>query len=739
MRKFRANYLGALVLLGVAASAATSIEPAEMHVKDDSRDVAIEDLLQRRVIGGMNGIGLSISPDKRYVAYEMHRADVARDTYNVAWFVTETHPGGATVFVGDGGDPLLFRPRDDDGTTNGEWLSEVPVWSVNSQWIFYRRRVAGETQIWRSGRDGRIQERLTNNPADVESFVLSADGGRIFFGTDVTRVQLRDQTSSDYANGQLFNMSISWSTLRGAQIRPRYQQLGGKPLIWVYDLRAVKERRATERELVEYQQLTAHLEPYTRAVKQPLSRRSEAKVVARAKDGSSIAWLAPIDREKQGLLVPVQIFASEDEKAGVPLTCGSAACTGMIEYSAIRMSTLSGGLWWSEDGREIFFIKREGANYGRVALYAWHLRNNHIRKVMESTDAISNCQQGTGYAICLVESPTRPRSVVAISLTNGSMVTLYDPNPEFDKLRFGKVARLEWEDKSGNATFGYLIKPPDYDPARRYPLVVIGYRASMVLSGGTGEEYPAHLFAQEGLAVLVYDTPDPWDIFATSGNALEAGLRMWDKDLFDATAAVSLIEAAVDRLDKEGLVDPRRVGITGFSTGASQASYALVNSRRFAAAAVSGVPWNRIGYYLSGGGSSFRSILRKMGFGPAGTRDDRSWRALSIGMNAESIDTPLLINASDNEYHPAMEAVVALHEAGKPVEMYVYADEYHVKWHPAHRATIWSRNIDWFKFWLQNLKDQRRSSDEQYLRWQALKKLAAPSASGHDSAIRLHE
>jgi hypothetical protein len=52
--------------------------------------------------------------------------------------------------------------------------------------------------------------------------------------------------------------------------------------------------------------------------------------------------------------------------------------------------------------------------------------------------------------------------------------------------------------------------------------------------------------------------------------------------------------------------------------------------------------------------------------------------------------------------------------------MYVFADEYHVKWHPAHRLAIYERAIDWFDFWLNGREDPAPAKREQYSRWRAL-------------------
>src|SRR3546814_10333253 len=55
--------------------------------------------------------------------------------------------------------------------------------------------------------------------------------------------------------------------------------------------------------------------------------------------------------------------------------------------------------------------------------------------------------------------------------------------------------------------------------------------------------------------------------------------------------------------------------------------------------------------------------------------------------------------------------------------MYVFPGELHNKWQPAHRLAVYTRNIDWFDFWLRGYVDPDPSKSEQYERWRALRAL----------------
>src|SRR5262249_37786641 len=146
------------------------------------------DIMELRVIGGQSGTGLSVSPDGRWVAFEIHQAKLESDSYRSAWYIASTSNVRQATNVGDAGDPILFQQVDpNNGLNTGAWVPDKAVWSADSRRIFYRRRAEGQTQIWTSTRDGSEQVRLTDCPADVDRIVASDDRSRLFFETGIAR------------------------------------------------------------------------------------------------------------------------------------------------------------------------------------------------------------------------------------------------------------------------------------------------------------------------------------------------------------------------------------------------------------------------------------------------------------------------------------------------------------------------------------------------------------------------
>lgn len=93
----------------------------------------------------------------------------------------------------------------------------------------------------------------------------------------------------------------------------------------------------------------------------------------------------------------------------------------------------------------------------------------------------------------------------------------------------------------------------------------------------------------------------------------------------------------------------------------------------------------------------------------------------SVGLNADRVDAPLLINVSDEELLGSVENVARLKDANKPVEMYVYPGEHHIKWRPEHRLAVYRRNIQWLNFWLLDEEVDEPIDPDQYSRWRKMR------------------
>ena len=75
----------------------------------------------------------------------------------------------------------------------------------------------------------------------------------------------------------------------------------------------------------------------------------------------------------------------------------------------------------------------------------------------------------------------------------------------------------------------------------------------------------------------------------------------------------------------------------------------------------------------------------------------------------------------ESEVRNLVELNTKLRLAGKPAELFAFADEIHIKYPPAHKRAVYERNLDWYRFWLKGEEDPGSSKVDQYRRWRALR------------------
>lgn len=632
--------------------------------RESPRSITIADLMALRDFKGM-----SISPDGKSVAYVVTQAIVETNSYGSALFVIGTEKGSVARNLGSAG-PARWD-------VYGQ-LDVAPQWSPDSRYVSYLLKEGGTWQIWRWLRPGGAAQQLTHNKLDVQDYRWSPQGNKIFFTT--TEPPNVDEARKRAESGIVWDGSIAAS--RGRPIMQWViEGLPKKNQLWVYDLLEKRERNATADEELAYKKLQQ------RPAGIPATRSF------RISPNGDVAYIAVVQDPKEYFYYAWRIYLKRKDEPAVPLTPLS---TNYIQ-----------DFWWSNDGREIYFVQRVGV---RAALYTMPSAGGTAREIVKTDDQIHSCSFDDQrlLTVCIRENPTRPPELALINPRDGEIRTLAEINPEFQNIALSPPTRLEWTNKYSVTTYAYLVKPINYDPQKRYPLIVTTYRSGGFLRGATGDEYPIQVFAANGFVVLDFDAaPLPVD------SDFKTNMLRWYSPL-------ASFQSVFEMLDKMALVDPARRGLSGLSYGADIAEFAISHSNLFQAAITSGASGrDPLFYYLSGNSGSklFAGWIGGWPEGPAAP----NWEELSPALNASKVTAALLINAPDREYIGGLQFYTALKEYRKPVEMVVYPDEGHLKSQPKHRAAIYERNVDWFNFWLQDREDPDPRKKDQYIRWRALR------------------
>jgi dipeptidyl aminopeptidase/acylaminoacyl peptidase len=265
----------------------------------------------------------------------------------------------------------------------------------------------------------------------------------------------------------------------------------------------------------------------------------------------------------------------------------------------------------------------------------------------------------------------------------------------------------------------------NYEPGRKYPLVVTTYRTREFPRGASGDENPIQVYAAHGFAVLSFDM----------------GLRDYDNNPGDFQRFLSWYESmdasiqmAIQKASEMGFVDTTRVGLTGYSRGTEIVAYEITHTKLFRA--VSGAAGDDSPYFYYMAPKRVQDNFAKDGTGgwPKG-KSKANWEQLAPDLNAESIEVPVLNNDPDSEFLADLSLYTSLRDLGKPMELFIYPDELHHVNQPKHRYQIYERNLDWFRFWLKSEESPDPAKSEQYQRWHQLRQLQDKTQSNEKAAV----
>jgi hypothetical protein len=340
----------------------------------------------------------------------------------------------------------------------------------------------------------------------------------------------------------------------------------------------------------------------------------------------------------------------------------------------------------------------------------------------EKVASISDSSAISDLPVISVEQDLNlPPRVIAKDPKTDRKAIVLKLNPQFDELTFGKVEQVKWIAGGGKEVMGGLYLPPDYQPGKRYPLVIQthgfdphGFWADGPFSSG---------FAAQPLAnkqIVVLQIPDNHESRSTPAEAL---------------LMMQTYEHAIDFLDARGLIDRTRVGIIGFSRTSLYIKYMLTHSTyHLAAASVSdGVDTGYFQYVEGetsiGLSADADSVIGAPPFGEGLAL----WLKRSPGFLLDKVSTPVRILA-----HGGFEAggiltewewFAGLTRLGKPVELIYLPEGTHILQKPAERLISQQGNVDWFCFWLKGEEDTDPSKVDQYSSWRELRERLAREAN----------
>jgi dipeptidyl aminopeptidase/acylaminoacyl peptidase len=255
---------------------------------------------------------------------------------------------------------------------------------------------------------------------------------------------------------------------------------------------------------------------------------------------------------------------------------------------------------------------------------------------------------------------------------------------------------IRWQSRDSTPIEGVLVKPPGFDPARQYPLLVTlhGGPAGVdwpVLEYDRYYTFPVEQFAACGALVL---RPN----FRGSGGYGER-FRSLNRRALGLADAPDVL-AGVDHLVRQGIADPDRVGAMGHSYGGSLAAFLATTSDRFRAFEVDAGAVDWALNYATTDHPPFGPHM----LGAKPWDDPEIYRRVSALTYVKGARTPTLIQhgEADQRVSPANAAALyrALKDQGVPVKLALYRGVGHTADRPRAQRAMAEESLAWFGRWI---------------------------------------
>jgi dipeptidyl aminopeptidase/acylaminoacyl peptidase len=279
---------------------------------------------------------------------------------------------------------------------------------------------------------------------------------------------------------------------------------------------------------------------------------------------------------------------------------------------------------------------------------------------------------------------------VFVSSIKGNAEQLTDMTGQLKNWKVAQSEVISWKSKDGATIEGVLHKPKDYDPSKKYPLLVV------IHGGPTGIDtptpvpayvYPIVQWLDKGCLVLRpnYRGSAGYGEAFRSLNVKNLGVGdMWD------------VMSGVEYLDKKGMIDKTKMGSMGWSQGGYISAFLTTNTDVFKAISVGAGISNWMTYYVNTDIHPFtRQYLKATPWS-----DEMIYKKTSPMTNINKAKTPTLIQHGEFDKRVpianAYELLQGLRDKNVPAELIVYKGFGHGITKPKERLAATWHNWQWF-------------------------------------------
>jgi dipeptidyl aminopeptidase/acylaminoacyl peptidase len=639
--------------------------------------ISAEDLLALKSVSDPQ-----ISPDGKWVAYTVERADVEADESSTQIFMVAS----------DGKDVVQL--------TADDYSASKPRWSPNGLYLgFLAAKGSDEeakTQVWTLDRRGGESQQFTEVDQGVIDFLWAPDGHKML-------LMIRDKTADELAKEVAEEAGEEAKPLPYVVDRLQFKRDGvpyldrsrthlyviaereGTPLqltfgdfddsqpVWSPDSTniAFVSNRTEEPDSNDNRDIwvvSAEGDATSRGARLVTKNPGSDYAPSWSNDGDDIAYITVTE--------PDLIWYATRHLAIVPAAGGEER----VLTAALDRNVASPV--FAADDRTILFVLEDSAERH---LAQFNLATGQVHRLIDGELSVREFSLHQSGDIALrVSTPQSPGEVFLSR--DGAMEQLTHTNAGvLDDIKLANVRNVTFPSADGTEIEGFIFTPPDYDADETYPTI-------LRIHGGPVSQYDfsfnrdAQLLAANGYVVVI---SNPRGSSGYGQDFSAALFAEWGvKDFED-------VIAAVDYAISEGFSDPERLGVGGWSYGGILTNYVITKSERFAGAITGASEVNYVANY--GHDHYQRQWEAELGL-PWENRE--AWEKISPFNDVDKITTPTLVMGGKEDWNVPIQNSEQLYQAlrrrGIETQLVVYPDESHGISRPSFVFDRYQRYLDWY-------------------------------------------
>jgi len=619
-----------------------------------------------------------ISPNGQSVAYTVRQPNWTDNRYETQIWLASTASAS----------PIQL--------TTSKGTNFEPAWSPDGRWLGFLSDRDGTLQIYVISPAGGEARRITNTATGVQDFRWSPDGERIAFtmpDPESDQIKLRKERYSDFEIVRHdYRMTHLWIADVGTGSVQRVTR-GNEYTVDSFSWSPDGKRLAFDARTAP----TPTAEPTSNIYICNLDYGSVRKLIDElgpdrnphwSPDGRSIAFETVFGRPN---------FFTENSHLGVVSAEGGTVADITPDFD--ERTDLIG---WGQGG-VYFSAEQRTAAY----LFVAHPTTGTIQRIGPQDGAVysdfSFNLNFTRLAFIEVDSTHYPEVYLA-PLKTFAPKKLTDYASQLKDLSLGTREVVSWKNSEGTPIEGALIKPPGFDPSKRYPLL-------LMIHGGPGDTtsqavlgsdpyiryYPTEIWAAKGALVLEpnYRGSAGYGVAFHRLSVRTIGAGDYDD-----------IISGVDDLIARGWVDKARVGVMGWSFGGFISAWIATNSDRFKAVSIGAGATDLV---LLDASTDMQEITRQY-LGASPQSDLEIYRRSSPITYAKLGKTPTMIQHGELDPRVpvggAYELYQALLDQGVPTRFYLYKGFGHSIARPKGNRAVMEQNLNWFNHYLWGEPDE---------------------------------